>query len=344
MRYPDKPRRGDKVAVLSPSSALPAIYPAPFELGLRRLQDRFGLQPVEFPTTRLWGSTPRQRAEDVHAAFADPDLTAILTSIGGDDQIKVLNHLDPGLLAANPKPFFGLSDNTNLAIFLWNLGIVSYYGGTVMTMLGRAGALDEQAATTFESALFTHDWHDLHPATGFTDMGKDWADPANLETEPELLPGEGWSWHGPSTPVEGRLWGGCLEILDFHLRAARHLQDNAAYDGCVLFLETSEEMPSAQYVHEVLMGMGERGLLQRFSALVMGRPKAWNFDRASTPDERRIFVTEQHEAVLRAMEEYHPGAPIVLDVDLGHTDPQLVVPVGGECRLDPARGTISVRY
>ena len=82
-----------------------------------------------------------------------------------------------------------------------------------------------------------------------------------------------------SGAVEGRLWGGCLEIVDFNLRAARYLApDDAAYDGCVLYLETSEEMPTAQYVGEVLMCMGERGLLQRFGALLMGRPKAWSFE------------------------------------------------------------------
>jgi len=37
----------------------------------------------------------------------------------------VLAHLDPDVLGASPKPFFGYSDNTNLHLFLWNLGLVS---------------------------------------------------------------------------------------------------------------------------------------------------------------------------------------------------------------------------
>ena len=36
--------------------------------------------------------------------------------------------------------------------------------------------------------------------------------------------------------------------------------------------------------------------------------------------------------------------PVVLDVDFGHTDPQLVMPNGGDVRIDPAARTISVRY
>ena len=44
------------------------------------------------------------------------------------------------------------------------------------------------------------------------------------------------------------------------------------------------------------------------------------------------------------MREYNPDVPVVLDVDLGHTDPQLVVPHGGQVRLSPATRTIHVTY
>lgn len=39
--HPTKPRPGDRMAVLSPSSGLPALFPQPYELGLRRLRDEF---------------------------------------------------------------------------------------------------------------------------------------------------------------------------------------------------------------------------------------------------------------------------------------------------------------
>src|ERR1700733_6535307 len=112
--YPEKPRRGDAVAVLSPSAGLPARFPLPYELGLTRMRDVFGLRPVEYPTTRAPQASPAERAADIHAAFADPDIKAIVASIGGEDELKVLGHLDPDVLRAGPKPFFGFSDHTNL--------------------------------------------------------------------------------------------------------------------------------------------------------------------------------------------------------------------------------------
>ena len=237
-----------------------------------------------------------------------------------------------------------MSDNTNLHLYLFNLGIVSYYGGAVMTLLGREGSINPQSGEAFRAALFTHGWHSLRHADAWTDVNRDWADPANLEHEPEMMRGTGWQWHGPDRPVEGRLWGGCLEIVDFNLRVGTHLPDDAAYDGCVLYLETSEELPTAQYVGEVLMCMGERGLLQRFAGLLMGRPKAWTLDNPSTPAQRAAYVDAQREVVLAAFAEYNPDIPLVLDVDLGHTDPQLVVPHGGDVRIDPWEQSIRVRY
>ena len=58
MRYPDKPSPGDRVAVLSPGAALPGVFPAPYELGIRRLEERYDVKAVEYPSTRLW-SSPR---------------------------------------------------------------------------------------------------------------------------------------------------------------------------------------------------------------------------------------------------------------------------------------------
>ena len=155
--YPPKPQRGDAVAVLSPSWGGPGAFPLPFELGLARLRDEFGLRPVEYPTTRAAQASPAERAKDLHSAFGDPEIKAVLTSIGGEDEIKVLRHLDPEVLAANPKPFFGYSDNTNLHLFLWNLGLVSYQGGAVMVQFGRPG-LDAPDHPPVDRASDVHPW------------------------------------------------------------------------------------------------------------------------------------------------------------------------------------------
>ena len=154
----------------------------------------------------------------------------------------------------------------------------------------------------------------------------------------------GWSWHGPAATVTGPSWGGCLEIVDMQLRTGRYLPPDEVYDGAILFLETSEELPSADYVSRLLMCMGERGLLQRFAAVLWGRPKAWSFEQPNTEAGKAAYTDAQYEAVLDAMAAYHPGVPLVLGVDLGHTEPQQIIPYGGDVTVDSVSRRISVMY
>ncbi|MET9464563.1 S66 peptidase family protein [Streptomyces sp. NPDC006544] len=343
-RSPAKPRPGDRVAVLSPSAGLPGLFPQPYELGLRRLREEFGLRVVEYPTTRKTGATPEERAADIHEAFADPDIKAVLATIGGDDQITVLPHLDGALLRANPKPFFGHSDNTNLLLFLRDLGIVGYHGGSVMVEFGRPGAMHPMTEESLRKALFTSGEYELTAAGTSGDVNGPWDDPRTFDAEPELVPAAGWTWHQPDRVVEGISWGGNLEILSWLLMAGRVARDADAHAGDVLFLETSEEMPSAQEVYRILRCMGERGLLRQFPALLMGRAKSWSFENRLGAEERERFRGEQREAVLRVLRAYAPDIMAVFDVDLGHTDPQLVIPVGGRIRVDGPARRVFVTY
>jgi muramoyltetrapeptide carboxypeptidase LdcA involved in peptidoglycan recycling len=342
--YPPKPKPGDQVAVISPSAGLPQLFPHVYEQGLRRLRDVFELVPVEYPTTRVLGADARDRARDVHAAFADPNITAVMASIGGDDQLTVLRHLDGDLLRANPKPFFGYSDNTNLLNHLWHLGIVSYHGGSVMVHLGRGGRLNPAHEESLRSALFGTGWHDLTPPTEWTDEPGSWADVGNLVREPHMWPSAGWTWVNADRVVEGRSWGGNLEIVSWLLMADRDIGTLDAYSGNVLFLETSEEMPSATEVYRILRNMGERGLLARFPAVLFGRPQVCDLDNPLSQEQKKEYAAAQRDAFGRALAEYHPTAMVVFDLDIGHTDPQLILPYGGTIRVDGPARRISVRY
>ena len=345
MIYPPKPRPGDKVGIVSPSAGLAGRFPAAYELGLRRLSDELSLIPVEYPTTRAVGATPQQRAADLHRAFSDPSTTAVLAVIGGDDQIRVLPHLSAEVLRAHPKPFFGYSDNTNLLAYLWNAGVVGYHGGSVLAHLARPGRTHPVTMESLRAALFTHDWYELPQPEEFADEpGCDWSDPATLDREPPVRPAPAWTWDRPDRIVEGPTWGGNLEILSWLLQVDRWVRPVREYAGAVLLLETSEEMPPAIEVYRMLRNMGERGLLEQFPAILVGRAKAW--DRAQPLDlpAREEYRTAQREAVRRAVAEYHPDALVVFDVDFGHTDPQLIVPYGGTVRVDGPARRITVRY
>lgn len=248
-----KPVPGDRVAVLSPAFAAPAVAPELHEQALSRLEQLTGLIPVEYPTTRQLDASPEARAADVNAAFADPSIRAILATIGGDDQILVVPHLDAALAQADPKPFLGYSDNTNILNWLWSLGIRGYYGGSTAVHLGPGPAVDDVHLRSLRAALLDGGTVEITEPEESEDVGRRWTDPRALTEYGDRVATEDWTWSGPAVRVEGRTWGGCLEVVD-QLALADRLP--SAYDlrGGILLLETSEERPPASWVRDGCAG------------------------------------------------------------------------------------------
>jgi muramoyltetrapeptide carboxypeptidase LdcA involved in peptidoglycan recycling len=278
------------------------------------------------------------------AAFADPDNRAVFASIGGSDQLQLLRYLDPQVFLADPKPFFGYSDNTHLHNCLWQLGIPSFYGGAIMTQFAMQGAMDGLTVEYLRHALFGRGPVALRPASTFNDVGLEWADPANLQRTREHEPNEGWFRDG-SSAAAGVLWGGCVESLLLQCSSERHLPSAEQLRGSVLFLETAEGIPDPWVISYLLTGFGERGWLEVFQAVLVGRPKAWEFDKPNPPERRAAYRAEQRDAVVAAVRHYNASIPVVQNLDFGHTDPQIALPSGGRVEIKAGlTGAIHVHY
>ncbi|MCD5354054.1 S66 family peptidase [Kineosporia mesophila] len=339
-----KARAGDRVAVLSPAFAAPAVSETVHQQALRRLTEATGLIPAEYPTTRQLGASAQARAADVTAAFADPSIRAVLATIGGDDQITVVPHLDAEVVAANPKPFLGYSDNTNLHNFLWNLGVPSYYGGSTQVHLGPGPHLDDVHLTSLRAALLDGGALEITDPGEAEDFGVSWTDPRALTAFGEREATEPWAWAGPQVVAEGRSWGGCLEVID-QIALAGRLPAVADLEGGVLLLETSEELPPADAVKRWVRGLGERGLLGAVAGVLVARPPASSLGTAlPSADDRAKLRAEQRDTVIEQVTRYNPGAVVCVGVPFGHTRPQWILPHGGPIRLDGATRTVSADY
>jgi muramoyltetrapeptide carboxypeptidase LdcA involved in peptidoglycan recycling len=336
-----KARPGDRVAVLSPAFAAPAVSEVLHEQALHRLTEATGLVPVEYPTTRQLGATAEARAADVTAAFADPTIKAVLATVGGDDQITVVPHVDRRVVAANPKPFLGYSDNTNLHNLLWSLGVPSYYGGSTQVHLGPGPHLDDVHLVSLRAALMDGGVLDLTDPGESEDFGVPWENPRALTEFGVRGPSDAWSWAGPGRAVEGRTWGGCLEVLD-QIALADRMPSVTDLAGGVLLLETSEELPSADEVTRWVRALGERGVLGAVAGVLVARPPVSALGRSlPTPGEQEALRAAQRDAVIEQVEQYAPEAVVCVGVPFGHTRPQWIVPHGGFMRLDGVTRTVT---
>jgi len=97
----------------------------------------------------------------------------------------------------------------------------------------------------FESGEF-----ELKASDTYNDIGLDWNDPTTLNKARSYEPNEGWQWDGTDTAA-GTTWGGCLESIDEILRHGVAMPSVDEFDNVILMTETSEEIPTHEYVYVV---------------------------------------------------------------------------------------------
>ncbi len=338
-----KLQKGDKVAILSPSFAAPAVWPNVYELGLTRVREVIGLEPIEFPCTKKLGATGEERAQDLINAFKNKEIKAVIASLGGNDQVTYIKNLPSEPFVGNPKLFFGYSDNSHFCNFLFLNGIPSYYGASLFTQFAMQGEMDAYTVGYIKHALFDEGEFELLPSPTYNDQGMSWDDPENLMKKRDHWHNDGWQWGGKNDG-EGLLWGGCLESVDEMLRHGVPIPSLEQFENIVLMLETSEEIPSPDYVFRVLRALGGRGILARVKGVLVGRAKAWEFDKQSTLEEKITYRKSQREVIQEVVEEYNPHIPVVQNLDFGHTDPQIPMPYGGKVRIDSQNKKIFVVF
>jgi muramoyltetrapeptide carboxypeptidase LdcA involved in peptidoglycan recycling len=335
---PQKLSPGDRVAAVSLSWGGPGALPARYQAGKRQLEEAFGVQVVEMPHTLAdpdWlHDHPQARAEDLMQAFSDPQISAIISTIGGDDSIRTLPFIDLDFIRNNPKIFLGYSDSTITHFACLKAGLGSFYGPSIMSDFGENGGLfpymlDSVRQTLFESRPIGA----LSPnMDGWTDEVLDWGDPKNQSTPRKRQPSTGWKFLQGTGIHSGRLIGGCLEVLDW-LRGTDYWPAEDEWEDTVLFIETSEEAPPPLAVERMLRSLAAIGVLKRIRGLLVGRPGG------QVPPQR---FAEYDQAILNIVveEEGLRELPIVSNMDFGHTEPVMVLPYGEQTRIDCGKQSI----
>jgi muramoyltetrapeptide carboxypeptidase len=188
--------------------------------------------------TQAWpyfAATPEQRVQDLHAAFADPEIDAVICIRGGYGSNYLLEAIDLELLRRNQKPFIGYSDHTAIAIWMLDQANVPVlHGPMVAADFSRGDGVD---LLSFAAALGGEAYR----------LGSD----SGLRA---LQPGV----------ARGVLYGGCLSLLT----ASLGTRFAAQTEGKLLFVEDLAEKP--YQIDRMLRHLQLAGKLEGVTGIVFG--------------------------------------------------------------------------
>jgi len=332
MIKPPKLSPGDKVAAISLSWGGPNIFPHRYQAGKQQLQAEFDLEVVETPHALadadwLW-KNPQARADDLMGAFADPSIKAIISTIGGDDSIRLLPYLDLDVIRSNPTVFLGYSDTTVTHLACLEAGLISFYGPSIMAGFAENSGMFPYMVESVRRTLFSSaPIGQIEPnSAGWTVEWLDWAKPENQSQKRRLNPYEGWRFLQGKGIRQGHLIGGCFEVLAW-LHGTPFWPKLSEWENAILFLETSEDAPTPDEVMHGLRPYAAMGILSKLAGILFARPGG------NVPPED---FKEYDQALLKVItaEEGLYDLPVVTNMDFGHTDPMFVIPYGVEAEID----------
>ena len=323
---PSRLNKGDTIGLISPSAGLSAIFPHRLDNAIKFLESE-GYNIKEFNNTRKisgWESAPaEERAKDIMAAFLDSKVKMILCTIGGDNLNKTLKYLDYDKIKQNPKILCGYSDITVLHYaILSKSDLTTFYGPCALTQFGEFPKPLDYTWDQFQKAICSGEIGEVKPSIEWTDEVLDWSQKKDLERPRKMEQNNYWSWIREGA-TEGEIVGGCLHSMT-HLIGTEYFPD---ISDKILFIEIPEgdafdEGESLAEVDAQLADLELAGIFGKIKGLIVGRPFKYNLE--AVEDFKRI--------ILDNTKDYN--FPILFGADIGHTDPQITIPLGVKVELD----------
>lgn len=251
----------------------------------------------------------RQRADDLNALFADPEVDVVQALQGGFGSAQTIPYLDFDLIADNPKALVGYSDLTALHVAVrQRTGIATVYGNGLMGV-----GSPETTAFTKERLLA------VLREGGAGDVPRDPDDP--------------WVRSIRGGKVTAPLVGGCLWLLMQTMGTPWEIE----LEGAILFFEDTHAPP--YYVDGQLVQLAHAGKLGQVAGVVVGQ-----MEKCDWGDLRPVSDWARSRSIEDVLEErLEPlGVPVLYGLPLGHAKHLAALPLGVTCTLDADAGSLTV--
>jgi muramoyltetrapeptide carboxypeptidase LdcA involved in peptidoglycan recycling len=321
-KFPKKLLKGDEIRIIAPARSMSIISSSVRSLASKRLEE-MGLKVSFSKHCEEWdifdSSSVKSRLEDLHEAFTDKNIKAILTTIGGYNSIHLLKELDYKLISKNPKILCGYSDITTLqnAIFA-KTGLVTYSGPHFSTF-GCLQGMD-YVIECFRACLFEdQESISLIPSASWSD------DEWYLDQENrKFMANEGYQ--------AIHLGEACGTIVGGNIDSFSILQGTEyrpSLKDTILFLEDNYPMTADildRHIHSLILQPD----FQYVKGIVLGR---FQIESKITLEFLKEIVSSKNEL---------KKIPVISGADFGHTLPLFTFPIGGEVTLKATPSEIKI--
>ncbi|KKS40295.1 MAG: hypothetical protein UV02_C0043G0003 [Candidatus Kuenenbacteria bacterium GW2011_GWA2_42_15] len=318
---PPKLKRGDEIRVISPARSMKIISAESQNIAKKRLFNlgfkvTYGKHVNEYD--ELASSSIESRIQDLHEAFLDKNVKAILTTIGGFNSNQLLNYIDWDIINNNPKVFCGYSDITSISnAILKKTGLVSYYGPHYSSF-GQELYFD-YTLEYFRKCLLSTQPFELVAS-------REWSDDAwyKDQSDRKLITNKGWVIINQGE-TQGTIIGGNLCTLNL-LQGTEYFPN---LEKTILFIEDDSDS-SANVFDRDLQSLIHLPDFFKVKGLVIGR-----FQKKS-----KISINILNKIICK---KELKNIPIVANLDFGHTDPKMTLPIGGTAIIDTQGAKPAIR-
>lgn len=311
--FPKKLKKGDEVRVIAPSRSLSLIGSETREIADSRFSDlklklTFGAHVDEsdgFVSTKI-----ESRVKDLHDAFVDKKVKAIITVIGGFNSNQLLDEIDWNIIKSNPKIFCGFSDITalNNAIYA-KTGLVTYSGPHYSTF-GQKFHFN-YTLDYFTKCLFANEPFEIVPS-------KNWSDDEWYldQDKRKLLANKGYWIINPGS-ASGTVLG--ANLCTFNLLQGTNYFPSLK--NSVLFIEDDYESVPHTFDRD-LQSLIHQPNFGEVKGIIIGR-----FQKKSKMTKELLTKIIKTKEKLKTL-------PVIANIDFGHADPKITFPIGGNVELN----------
>lgn len=323
---PNKLQKGDEIRVIAPSRNMSILNDETINIAKTTLENMgfkvtFGKNVYKTEYEEYLCSSINDRVEDLHEAFKDKNVKAILTVIGGFNVNQILDYIDYDLIKNNPKIICGYSDITALLEAITRkTGLVTYYGPHFSTFGIKLG--NEYTIDYFKKMLVENDSVEVKASNSWSNdlwfLDQDKREFENNKGLEVINYGSG----------KGTIIGGNLCTLNL-LQGTSYMPKA---NDIILFIEDDGEN------HETFTKTFDRDFESLIQCLGKGNIKGIIIGRA---EKSCSMGYEKWQMIFNTKKDLN-NIPIIINADFGHTNPMITIPLGGEAIINATKEEVNI--